>query len=62
MSKITPALNDQVIKRAMEIAENEGLDNSPKGFDKAYNKAIKELGYTPAYFKREMSKIGPNPF
>lgn len=60
-SPITPALNSQVIKRAMEICNaNNWTDR--KSFNKAYDMAIKELGYTPAYFKSIMRQIGPNPF
>ncbi len=58
MSKITPALNDQVVETAKKIYDtNKG--ETKKDFDKAYNQAIKEHGYSPAYFKKEMSKFAP---
>jgi hypothetical protein len=53
--EITPALNDEIIKRADAIYQASGIFTR-KSFNIAYDKAVIEFGYTPAYFKRVMSK------
>lgn len=57
-SSITPALNAQIVKRAEEIAKEKGFEGSKKLFDKAFNMAIKEFGYSPAYYNKVMRSIG----
>lgn len=59
MSAITPLLNQQVLKRACEIAKEKNWEGSQKSFNKAFNLAIKEFGYTPAYYHSILRKIGP---
>jgi hypothetical protein len=58
---ITPKLNEQVIERAKEIYNVKG-GKSKSDFDKAYNQAIEEFGYTPSYFKKVMSNIGSDDY
>lgn len=57
-SPITPAMNDRIHK-ATEAKLRVLNDFSKKAYGKAYNEAIKEAGYSPAYFKSVMAKIGP---
>ena len=58
---ITPQLNDKVHAKAQEILKAEGITEniSQKQFNQAYDKAIKEFGYSPAYFKKVMREFGP---
>lgn len=55
---ITPALNEQVSKVA-DQKYRAAKDFTRKGYNKAYDAAIKEAGYSPSYFKSVMAKIGP---
>lgn len=58
-SKITPAFNKLVENRAIEIATaNKWF--SKKGFDKAFNMAIKESGYTVPYYNSIMRQFERN--
>jgi len=59
---VTPALNNKVFKRTEEILKESGKKITQKSFNAAYDKAIKEFGYTPSYFKKVMREIGANPF
>jgi hypothetical protein len=58
---ITPQLNEKVYAKAQEILKAEGITEniSQKQFNQAYDKAIKEFGYSPAYFKKVMREFGP---
>lgn len=60
-SKVTPALNAEAVKIAGEICNKNGTFDR-KAFNKAYDTAIKQLGYSPAYFKKCMREIGPEYF
>ena len=54
--QITPALNEKVTKRAIEICdENKGTTKAD--LEKAFNKSIKEHGYSVAYYNRVMRAI-----
>lgn len=57
--EITPALNSQLVEKANKacIAKN---SFTKKDFNNAFNAAIKEAGYTPAYYSSIMRKIGSN--
>jgi hypothetical protein len=55
--EITPALNAEIIKQADAIYQASGVFTR-KSFNKAYDQAITEAGFSPAYFKKVMSKIG----
>ena len=57
---ITPQLNDKVHAKAQDILKAEGITEniSQKQFNQAYDKAIKEFGYSPAYFKKVMREFG----
>jgi hypothetical protein len=58
MERITPALNEVIVEEAKrECIQNETF--SKKDFNKAYDKAIKNHGYSPSYFKARMRAIGP---
>ena len=60
--EITPLLNSKVMKRAEQILIISGNKKiTQKEFNKAYNIAIVEFGYKPAYFKKKMSEIF-NPY
>lgn len=53
---ICPALNMLVSK----CVENDpDVENSRKGLKNGWDKYIKLIGYTPAYFASYMRKIGP---
>ena len=57
-SPITPALNNKIVDEARQICiKNNTFDK--KSFNKAYNQAIKNNGYSPSYFKSIMRQIGP---
>ncbi len=59
---ITRKLNSKVMKRAEKILILSGNKKiTQKEFNKAYNVAIVEFGYKPAYFKKKMSEIF-NPY
>ncbi len=55
--EITPALNSKVIDRASQLCHDQGVSDR-KSFNKNYDIAIKETGYTPTYFKNVMRQIG----
>lgn len=59
---ITPALNRKVTDLAFEIMNKSGKKSSQKLWNDSYNKAIKQFGYTPAYFKKVMSQLGSGNF
>jgi hypothetical protein len=56
-SPVTPALNNKAIEMAQKTCYDNGAFDK-KSFDKAYDQAIKQLGYDPAYFKKCMREIG----
>jgi len=59
---ITRKINSKVMKRAEEILIISGNKKiTQKEFNKAYNVAIVEFGYKPAYFKKKISEIF-NPY
>jgi len=57
-SSITPALDMKAVEMARKTCDANGAFDK-KSFNKAYDQAIIELGYTPAYFKKCMREIGP---
>lgn len=55
---ISPALNKKVTNRAFEIMNKTGKKSSQALFNKSFNQAIKEFGYTPSYYHKKMREIG----
>jgi len=54
--RITPALNEKVVKRAKEIVTDLPFV-SQKEWIKAYRMAIKEFGYSVAYYEKELRRF-----
>ena len=57
VESITPALNEKVMKRSLEIYHKNG-GKTIGDFVEANNKAIKEFGYNPQQYHKIMSEIG----
>jgi len=60
IQEITPALNDKIHSDVYFLLMFKGINNpTRKQFNQAYDAAIIQLGYSPAYFKKVMSQMGP---
>lgn len=57
-TEITPTLNTEITNNALKAMAASGK-NDKKSFNAEYNKAIKSAGFSPAYFKKVMSNLGP---
>lgn len=52
---VCPALNSLIMA---VVAHDETIEHNRKGLNKGIDKHTKAIGYTPAYFRSQLSKIG----